>query len=235
MKMPDDLAERVAQTIAVTLTGGAMVASYAHVLDTVRDTGQDGGTAYLIAALPEATVALALLRLRLGGRSAWSWGALTLGIAGTVVGNLAQAAPGGVGFVVALAPALFSVACLGMVHLGDTTPDMPSAPAGQLVQQGPKVPRDVVAATLDAATGATPDTRDSVSVPPVTPRPAKSAPAAGGAPADRDARLAWVTEHVQRDPDVTLPQLAKLAGGGVSKSTLARDLREVRRPRKVAS
>ena len=230
------IAERIAQGTALALTAAAMVASYAHALATVEDAGQTGPIAWLVAAMPETTVLLALLRLRLGGRGPWAWLALTLGLSGTVVGNLAQATPGALGTAVALSPALFSVACLGMVHLGGSAapvpgesssavepgPVSPSEPAtaGQLVQRRPVRSPDDTPTPLGTGGGSEPVTGEMAhSVPPPVPAPE---------PDTRADRLAWV----RAQGPVTLAELERRAvrdGVTVSRSTLARDRRDVTR------
>ena len=96
---------------AVLLVCVAFGGSYTHVVATVERVSAPGVLAYVIAAMPELSVALATRGLLRGARGLWVWANLATAGAFTLTANL------GLGHwaVVAAWPAWSAVAALGLL------------------------------------------------------------------------------------------------------------------------
>ncbi len=115
---------------AVLLAAVAFAGSFVHVQRTVADHGQPGWLSWAIAAMPELSVLLAVLRVRRdGARQAWPWivGGTAAGF--TLSANLAQAEPTIWGWVVAGWPAWAALGAAALVELGGADDQDRSTPS----------------------------------------------------------------------------------------------------------
>lgn len=117
---------------AVLLTGVAFAGSFVHVQRTVEGHGQAGWLSWAIAAMPELSVLLAVLRVRRdGARQTWPWIVGGTAAAFTLSANLAQAEASVWGWVVAGWPAWAALGAAALVELGQGDPiesDRPDRP-----------------------------------------------------------------------------------------------------------
>jgi hypothetical protein len=111
--IPPTVTERDGWSVAgaVLLVCVAFGGSYTHVVATVERVSAPGVLAYVIAAMPELSVALATRGLLIGARGFWVWANLATAGAFTLTANL------GLGHwaVVAAWPAWSAVAALGLL------------------------------------------------------------------------------------------------------------------------
>lgn len=120
---------------AVALTVTAFAGSFTHVQHVVSTHGQHGWISYAIAAMPEVSVLLAVLKVRrargTGEAVGWAWLVGVTSAVFTLSANLATAQHDVWGWVVAGWPAIASVGAAGMIHVADgaePAPDEPQAP-----------------------------------------------------------------------------------------------------------
>lgn len=105
---------------AVFLAAVAFAGSFDHTLATVRDHGQDGWVAVATALMPEVSVALSVLRIRKGGRTAqlrWAWLVLVSSALFTLWANLEQAQPTVGGLIVGGWPAWAAIGAAGFIEM----------------------------------------------------------------------------------------------------------------------
>lgn len=115
---------------AVLLTGVAFAGSFVHVQRTVEGHGQAGWLSWAIAAMPELSVLLAVLRVRRdGARQVWPWIVGGTAATFTLSANLAQAEPSVWGWVVAGWPAWAALGAAALVEIGGATPPRSTRPA----------------------------------------------------------------------------------------------------------
>jgi len=107
---------------AAVLAVIAFAGSFTHVHAVVAEHGQGGWIGYAIAGMPEASVALVVLKVsrarRTGEPVAWAWLVGVTAAAFTVSANLADAEASGWGYVAAGWPAWSSISALGLMHTG---------------------------------------------------------------------------------------------------------------------
>jgi len=109
--------DRLNQLLAYALVIAAFGGSYAHVVETVREKGQTGVMSYLIAAMPEVTTYLALVKLSRDRRSWAAWLILASSVAFSLAANLAQSGAGLGAHIVAAWPAYSAIAALSLAGL----------------------------------------------------------------------------------------------------------------------
>lgn len=136
---------------AVALAVVAFAGSFDHVRTVVAAHGQPGWLSWVIAAMPEVSVALSVLKVRrsrsTGEATAWAWVVGGSAAAFTVAANLATAEPSPWGYVVAAWPAWASISAAGLIELrGPVGPverpvdDAFSAPAVEAAGQSVETP-----------------------------------------------------------------------------------------------
>lgn len=105
---------------AVVLAAVAFAGSFSHVRSVVAENGQDGWLSWAIAAMPEVSVLLSILKVRrartTGEPTTWAWIVGGSAAAFTVAANLATATPTLWGYVVAVWPAWASIGAAGMLE-----------------------------------------------------------------------------------------------------------------------
>lgn len=123
---------------AVLLAVTAFAGSFDHVRTVVADHGQTGWLSWAIAAMPEVSVMLAVLKVRrarsTGEPVAWAWVVGGSAAAFTLAANIATAEPSPWGVVVAAWPAWASISAAGLLEVrpaGDRTRPVMTADTGQ--------------------------------------------------------------------------------------------------------
>ena len=219
---------------AAGLTAVAFAGSFDHTHATIIDYGQTGWVAVATALMPEVSVALSVLQIRMGGTSTqirWAWLVLATSAAFTVWANLMQAVPSVGGWVVGGWPAWAAIGAAGFLKIGH--PPVPrrvprsgraAQPAGSAVggsSSGAGVAgASRVSGTSVGTDGGSPSTAASTA----TPSGLSLVPTRGDGPraAAVAAARAFRAEHGR------LPSLGELVGMGVSASTAKRALNELR-------
>lgn len=193
MKRTDPWALRA----ALLLMAIAFAGSFTHVVGAVVAWGQAGWLAYLIAAMPELTVALAMRRIVTGTADRTTWVALASSGAFTLAGNLHGAQHSLGGYLAAAAPAYFAVLALALgVHQGEDAAQLEQAAAEvvtepELVAEPAAVERaeEPAPAALEPAPPTAPAGLELVPAPKPKAAPAKNAAAIA-------ERRAWVAQQL---------------------------------------
>lgn len=132
---------------AVFLAAVAFAGSFDHTLATVRDHGQGGWVAVATALMPEASVALSVLRIRKGGRPAqlaWAGLVLVSSAVFTLWANLEQAQPTVGGLIVGGWPAWAAIGAAGFIEMSGPARERPAVKAPRAVRQAPPASAPVV-------------------------------------------------------------------------------------------
>lgn len=191
MKRTDPWALRA----ALLLMAIAFAGSFTHVVGAVVAWGQAGWLAYLIAAMPELTVALAMRRIVTGTADRTTWVALASSGAFTLAGNLHGAQHSLGGYLAAAAPAYFAVLALALgVHQGGDQLEQAAAAVvtePELVAEPAAVERaeEPAPAALEPAPPTAPAGLELVPAPKPKAAPAKNAAAIA-------ERRAWVARQL---------------------------------------
>ena len=112
---------------AVALAVVAFAGSFTHVQEVVSGHGQTGWLSWAIAAMPEVSVLLAVLKVRRartsGEATGWAWITGVTAAGFTVSANLATAEHSGWGYVAAAWPAWASIGAAGLIEMGGGRPE----------------------------------------------------------------------------------------------------------------
>lgn len=191
---------------AVVLAVVAFAGSFTHVRETVEQHGQAGWLSFAIAAMPELSVLLAVVKVRRDGvRQPWAWIVGGTAAAFTVAANLAQAEPSVWGLVVAGWPAWAALSAAGLIEIG-----RPMA-AEQPVPVAPVL--------------AEPVTDTPVAVVEPMPAPDSAEPPGASVPDVLTGTAAEVAALVEADPDLSVSEIARRVGK--SRTTVTRHLQRL--------
>lgn len=198
---------------AVLLACVAFAGSFDHVRSVVDSHGQTGWLAWAIAAMPEVSVALAVMKVRrartTGEATGWAWLVGTSAAAFTVSANLATAQANPWGYVAAAWPAWASIGAFGLIEVGGGAVQVEPEPVleAEVPAEGTSPGPEVLAPALEAA----PDP-EPVSAPQTAPEPrplpvaaarqerpgAVTVRATSGGPRTVEALLPKVKDAIQR-------------------------------------
>ena len=112
----------------------AFAGSFTHVRATVAEHGQGGWISWAIAAMPEITVALCVVKVRRGQGDVAVWSIGASAVAFTLAANLAQAEPSIWGLVAAGWPAWAALTSVRLIDLSPVrvqTVNRPVAPPAE--------------------------------------------------------------------------------------------------------